>query len=608
MRSILITATDTGVGKTRVAGALALLLASAGAHVQIVKLVETGRAVDEVGDAIAAQRRASAPGVEAITGIHYPATLAPLAAAAKANDTLSLDRLIKIYDQLPNCDWRIVEGAGGLAVPLDDDGRDWVDFAREAEIDEVILVVPDRLGAINQARVACAYATQRGLTPHLWLNASAPVDSAIAASHRAAFTQLGLSLFATQGFDCPLPEEAEILLEKLRKAAAPPRRENDAQGFVLRRAQLGLAQREKSGLRRTLRLFEPSANTLNLADNDYLELARDPVVQEAACAATRDYGTSASASPLITGWRKPQARLLEQLCSWHGYAHGLLWSSGYAANSAVLSLLLGDGDLALADRLIHHSMIAGLRRSGAQLKRYPHLDLQRLETDLISAAGQPVAVITESVFSMDGDFPDFGRLAALKQKYGFFWVVDEAHALGWYGPGGAGLIRASGLQSQVDVLIGTLGKTLASSGAYSLFRDETVRDFLINHAGEFIYSTGLPPAAAAAASAALDRTKELAVGQSVWHALSRDFRQRLRALGWNVPDGDSPIVPVLIGTAQATMDLAVSLRAAGVMVGAVRPPTVPEGTSRLRFSLKRTLTSRDVDRVVAVLEKERSRG
>ena len=607
MRSILVTATDTGVGKTRVCGALARLLAATGARVQIVKLVETGRGTGYTGDAVTARRLADVPAIEAITCILFPGMLAPLAAAAEKHEALSLDRLIAAYEALPVCDWRIVEGAGGIAVPLDAAGQDWTDLAEEAELDEVILVVADRLGAINQTRLAHAYATQRGLSTRVWLNASSPVDPLVAASHRTGLAQVGIGIFASQRFDAVLPEEPEVVLEKLIETGPSSRVQKTSEGFVARRAQAALAQRESQGLRRSLRLFERSAEILNLADNDYLDLARDPVVQAAMSVSGRSYGTSASASPLITGWGKPQARLLDDLCSWHGYTHGLLWSSGYAANSAVLGTLLEKGDLALADRLIHHSMIAGLRRSGARLKRYAHLDLQRLEADLASAEGRPTAVITESVFSMDGDFPDFGRMASLKQKYGFFWVVDEAHALGWYGPGGAGLVRAAELQGQVDVLVGTLGKTLASAGAYSLFKDEAVRDFVLNHAGEFIYSTGIPPTAAAAASAALARTKELSVDQGVWQATSRNFRQRLRSDGWEVPEGDSPVVPVLIGPTHATIELAARLRAAGVVVGAVRPPTVPEGTSRLRFSLKRTLTSADIERVAAVMEIGRRR-
>jgi 8-amino-7-oxononanoate synthase len=607
MRSVLVTSTDTGVGKTQVCGALARLLADTGAQVQLVKLVECGHTAPDPGDAIRAHQLAGSPGVEFFTGFSFAAALAPLAAAAAAGVDLALDRLISYCDSLPTCDWRIIEGAGGIAVPLDPNGADWADFAGHAEVDEVILVVPDRLGAINQVRLAHAYASSRQLRPRIWFNAPAPVDPAVAASHRSALAQLGLAVFASQSFGETLPDRADEVLAGLLAAirAQPP--SAPAENFVAQRAAVSLAQRESQGLRRKLRVLERSDQLLNLADNDYLDLSHDPKVRAALQAAALEYGTSASASPLITGWLEPHAQLVEELCAWHGFEHGLLWSSGYAANSAILSALPENGDVVLADRLIHHSMIAGLRRSEARLKRYPHLDLQRLEAELASAEGGPAMVVTESVFSMDGDYPDLQRMAELKMKYGFFWIVDEAHALGWYGPGGSGMVRAAGVQGQVDVLVGTLGKTLASGGAYSVFRDAAVRDQLINHAGEFIYSTSLPPTAVAAASAALARVKELSVDQAAWHDLSRNFRQRLRAAGWEVPEGDSPVVPIQVGPAQETVALATALRAVGIITGAVRPPTVPAGTSRLRLSLKRNLTEADLSRVLAVLAQWKSR-
>jgi 8-amino-7-oxononanoate synthase len=320
-------------------------------------------------------------------------------------------------------------------------------------------------------------------------------------------------------------------------------------------------------------------------------------------AAVAEHGTSASASPLITGWREPHAQLLEALCAWHGFSCGMLWSSGYAANSAVLGGLPARGDLVLADRLIHHSMVAGLLRSGARLQRYEHLNLDQLEEQLARAqpSGRTVFVVTESVFSMDGDYPDLARMAELKRRHGFCWIVDEAHALGWYGPGGAGLVRAAGVESAVDILVGTLGKTLAAGGAYTLFREEGVRDYFVNTAGEFIYSTGFPPVNAAAALAALGRLRALAGQQVEWQERSRAFRAALQAAGWQAPAGESPVVPVRLDDEDAALSLAGALREAGIYAAAVRPPTVPAGTSRLRFSLKRTFTRADMDRVLAAM-------
>jgi len=218
-----------------------------------------------------------------------------------------------------------------------------------------------------------------------------------------------------------------------------------------------------------------------------------------------------------------------------------------------------------------------------------------------------IFVVTESVFSMDGDYPDLARMAELKRRHGFCWILDEAHALGWYGPDGAGVASAAGVEGEVDVLVGTLGKALASGGAYTLFRDEAVRDTLVNLAGEFIYSTALPPANAAAAAGALERIGTLAAEQPAWHAASRAFRTALRGAGWPAPEGESPIVPVRLDEAEAALSLADYLRAAGIRAGAVRPPTVPAGTSRLRFSLKRTFRPEDGERVLAEMEKWRRR-
>jgi 8-amino-7-oxononanoate synthase len=322
----------------------------------------------------------------------------------------------------------------------------------------------------------------------------------------------------------------------------------------------------------------------------------------AVAQAAADHGTSASASPLITGWHPPHARLVETLCAWHGVPHGLLWSSGYAANAAILGALPQNGDLILADRLIHHSMVAGLLRSGARFKRYPHLDLVALEKELKQAEpGRTVFVATESVFSMDGDYPDLRRMAELKREFGFFWVVDEAHALGWYGPHGAGLVRELGVEREVDVLVGTCGKALASGGAYSLFQHVTVRDAVVNLAGEFIYSTGIPPTAVAATEAALGRIRSLATEQLVWRERSRAFRAALRSEGWDVRDGDSPIVSVELGAPETALSLVGALRESGIVAAAVRPPTVPNGTSRVRFSLKRTFNETDAERVLAAM-------
>jgi 8-amino-7-oxononanoate synthase len=610
MRAILVTGSDTGVGKTHVTAALARLLAAGGARVQIVKVVETGATAGNEGDAARAQRLAGGVG-EVFTLASFPVPLAPASAAALAGQKLSLEILVERARALPRCDWRIFEGAGGIATPIDDRAGDWADFAAALEVDAVIIVVPDRLGAINQARLACARATSAKLRAGVWLNATSSVGRDVADSTRAGLRAAGVPLWAEQAYEAALPDKPEELVERLNKAPPPTTNDqlpmtndagSDGAGW-LERCRRTLAERDEKKLRRTLRVTARRDGDLNLADNDYLDLARDPALAAAVTAAVAEHGTSASASPLITGWREPHARLVEALCAWHGFPYGLLWSSGYAANSAVLGGWPARGDLVLADRLIHHSMVAGLLRSGARLQRYEHLNLDQLEEQLARAqpSGRTVFVVTESVFSMDGDYPDLARMAELKRRHGFCWVVDEAHALGWYGPEGAGLVRATGVEAEVDVLVGTLGKTLAAGGAYTLFREAVVRDYFVNTAGEFIYSTGFPPANAAAALAALGRLRALAGQQSEWQERSRAFRSALQAAGWSAPAGESPVVPVRLDDEDAALALAGALREAGIHAAAVRPPTVPAGTSRLRFSLKRTFTHADMECVLAAM-------
>lgn len=609
MRTILVNGSDTGVGKTRVVAALARLLSSQGGRIQIVKAVETGVPHDGEGDARNAWRMAGTT-AEAFTLFSYEAALAPLAAAEAEGRRLTLDKIVAALESLPDCDWRILEGAGGVSVPISEDGGDWTDLAtRIDDHPHMILVVPNRLGAINQGRMAHAYAKSRGINPRIWLNTASPVDHAVAESNLSGLAAAGLRPIARQRLGSLLPDNPSAVLAALeahwlggdavvRASAVAPK--------VGERCRDALEERARRGLRRTLKTSTARDGELNFADNDYLDLARDSAVAAAVSRAVFTHGASASSSPLVNGWKAPHAELCAALCDWHAFPHGLLWNSGYAANAGILGVLPRAGDLVLADRLIHHSMIAGLTRSGARLRRYGHLRLDQLETELAAAQGRTVFVVTESVFSMDGDYPDLKQLAELKRRFGFFWILDEAHALGWYGDNGAGLAAAAGVAGAVDVLVGTLGKALGSGGAYSLFRDEAVRDHIVNHAGEFIYSTGLSLPAVAAAGAALERVRALAAEQPEWHAASRRFRQRLLAEGWATSPGESPVVPVNLGAPDDALSMAETLRADGILVAAIRPPSVPTGTSRLRFSLKRTFSEADADRVLAAMRRWRT--
>ena len=360
---------------------------------------------------------------------------------------------------------------------------------------------------------------------------------------------------------------------------------------LLQRLRMSLAQREGSTLRRKLSARSSTDARVNLADNDYLGLSRDPTVVEAGVAALHEWGASSSASPLVTGYTELHQRLEQTLATWQGYEHGLVMNTGFAANSAVLGGLPKKGDLILADRLVHASMLDGIMASGARLRRFAHNDLDALELMLHEepALEGVIFVVTESVYSMDGDSPDLKRLASLRQRFGFCWVLDEAHATGWYGATGSGLQEEQGVFAAADIVVGTLGKGLGSQGAYVLSHAPEVRDALINFAGEFVYSTYLAPSCAAAALAAIGRVKALAVERIQLQAMSHAWRDALLDAGFAVPSGDSPIIPLILGDAEITLKYATALRAAGFMVSAIRPPTVPVRTGRIRISLRRGL-------------------
>ena len=373
---------------------------------------------------------------------------------------------------------------------------------------------------------------------------------------------------------------------------------------LLQRLRQSLAQREGSSLRRKLTARASSDKRVNLADNDYLGLSRDPDVIAAGVAALHEWGASASASPLVTGYTEIHQKLEQTLAAWQGYAHGLVINTGFAANSAVLGGLPKKGDVILADRLVHASMLDGIMASGARLRRFAHNDLDALELMLHEepALDGVIFVVTESVYSMDGDSPDLKRLASLRKRFGFCWVLDEAHATGWYGATGSGLQEAQGAFAAADIVVGTLGKGLGSQGAYVLSHAPEVRDALINFAGEFVYSTYLAPSCAAAALAAVERVKGMSGERAELHALSHAWRDGLVEAGFAVPSGDSPIIPLILGDSDVTLKYATALRSAGFMVSAIRPPTVPVRTGRIRISLRRGLSPAVLSSFVSALK------
>ncbi len=624
MLTIFVSGNDTDAGKTHVLGQFAGALASRGLRTQIVKLVETGMPADDsCGDAdraiVAARKIAgdnNAGLLSAFRLARYSQPLAPTEAARRDGEVFSVEALARKALLLPDCDVRLIEGAGGLAVPVDDNGRDWADFARD-NADATLLVVENRLGAICQARFLAMYCASKGVpAPHFWLNEMRPQSEGVLASNRLEIPKLGIPIIGES-----FPRDAEFSIVAIEKilarhhhAEAPatpateavagsPQTPDPRFAFFAKK----LSDAATAGRRREIVAVPARSGFVDLSSNDYLALARDPAVCAGAIRATGEFGASSSASPLITGRKTIHAELERELCEWLGFRCGLVWNTGFAANSCVLGTLPRAGDRVFADRLIHNSMISGILKSGAQFRRYRHNDVAHLREMLEQTRAENFAgtvyVATESVFSMDGDSPDLAAMAKLRDEFGFVFIVDEAHATGWFGSNGGGLVAALGLASKVDILVGTLGKSLGSAGAYTLFNDETLRDFLINFGAEFIFSTYLPPSACGAALAAVRRVRNFsATERAALPALSRKWRCRLREIVGGIPDGDSAVIPMVVGDEAETVQIAALLRESGFRVGAIRPPTVPAGTARLRISLNRRLTDDDLERFVVALK------
>jgi 8-amino-7-oxononanoate synthase len=324
---------------------------------------------------------------------------------------------------------------------------------------------------------------------------------------------------------------------------------------------------------------------LSFCSNDYLGLARTPAPSEEV---------GAGASRLIVGERPAHRTLEEALSGWLEVDDVLLFSSGYAANVGALSALVGSGDYVVSDALNHASIIDGLRLSRAEVTVVPHLDSSAVEAALLAAAGRRAWVVTETYFSMDADSPNLAVLRALCDRHGAALVVDEAHALGVFGPDGRGLCAA--VDVAPDVLVGTLGKAFGAGGAF-VAGCQPLITWLWNRARSHVFSTGLSPALAAAARESVARAQTNPSLRARALANAAQYRGALRGLGADVR-GEGPIVPWVIGSERPTIQAAEQLRQHDVHVVAIRPPTVPEGTSRLRFSFTARHTRADVERAI----------
>ncbi len=336
---------------------------------------------------------------------------------------------------------------------------------------------------------------------------------------------------------------------------------------------------------------------LNLSSNSYLGLAGHPDVKAAAAAAASELGCGAGASRLIAGTSALQITLETRLAHFKQAEAALLFSSGYMANIGVIPALVGPGDLVLGDELNHASLIDGCRLSRATYQTYPHTNVTALEQHLIRARtrgpqGQCL-VVTDTVFSMDGDLAPLADIAALCQQYDALLYVDEAHATGCIGPGGRGLVAATGVKEQVMVAMSTLSKALGNAGAF-ITADQLVIEYVLNVARSFIFTTALPPTVVAAALAALDVLEREPQRVERLQALGTFFRQSLQQLGFNTLASATHIVPVLVGDSARALEMASALQQAGVFAVAIRPPTVPLGAARVRASVMASHTEEDL--------------
>ncbi len=345
---------------------------------------------------------------------------------------------------------------------------------------------------------------------------------------------------------------------------------------------------------------------LGFASNDYLGLAGDPRVIESAIEAIRAYGWGAGAAPLVTGWTALHERLTCEIAEFEGAQAVALFSSGYAANLGAMAVLASAGDVVVLDRLAHGSLVAGARLSGARIRVFPHNDANRLDAILGRERGQArrLIVATESLFSMDGDLAPLGEIVEICQRRGAMLVVDEAHATGVMGRSGGGMIADLGLGDRVTLRVGTLSKALGSIGGF-VAGDRRVVERIGQVAGSFRYSTSLPPAAAAAALAALEIVREEPSRRGRLHDHVRWLAGALsqRNLVERLPAG--PIMPIVVGDSHAALGLAESLRGRGLLIPAIRPPTVPIGSARLRVSVSAAHERIHLERLVEALDAAR---
>ncbi len=344
---------------------------------------------------------------------------------------------------------------------------------------------------------------------------------------------------------------------------------------------------------------------INFCSNNYLGLTHHPRIVAAVGKAGAKFGAGAGAAGLISGFSPQHAAAESAVAAWKGTEAAILLPSGYQANQAAIQSLaaLGKnhGVRFLVDKLAHASLLDAIRASGAPWRVFPHNGLAKLKRLLDEADVQQLqVVVTESIFSMDGDAADLKSLVELKRERPFIFLLDEAHASGVYGPNGAGLAAELGLTSAVDIFVVTFSKAAGSIGG-AICASKSFCDAAINLGRAYIFSTSIPPAIAAGIEEGIHVMRDEPRRQERVRSLAREFRARLRDRRMTLPDGDSPIIPIVVGEESTAIALANKLLEKNLLVGAVRPPTVPRGTSRLRVTLSCEHSQEEIDRLVEAI-------
>jgi 8-amino-7-oxononanoate synthase len=379
--------------------------------------------------------------------------------------------------------------------------------------------------------------------------------------------------------------------------------------MIFDQLQQSLAERAAQGLLRARRTLSTQQSPhivvdgtayLAFCSNDYLGLANHPQLISALQQGAQQWGVGAGAAHLVSGHFEPHHQLEKQLAAFVGKPAALLFSTGYMANLGVVQALMGKGDTVFADKLNHASLNDAMLLSRAEVKRYRHGDKVQLEKLLSETSAGRKLVITDTVFSMDGDLAPLGEMLALCERHDAWLYVDDAHGFGVLGEQGRGSLSHFGIASKRIIYMATLGKAAGVSGAF-VAAEQVVIDTLINHANSYVYTTATPPALSSALLQSLQLIEKSDDRREHLMRLIARLRSGLAGLPWSLMESDTAIQPLLIGDNQRALEISAALRERGIWVAAIRPPTVPQGTARLRITLSVAHTEADVGRLIGAL-------